>query len=398
MAYIDADTAEAALERATSQGAAAEANARPRYVDLVAVRPIYYSFDDGHAYVAHGSDMGQVIADVVDLLPHSRGGVASATLEIGDDDGPAEPVGTIYLPGQISPYDRGFIFEIDAPALVPREWRSTEWVERQIAGKVVTTTPVAAWFIRDAQRPADVPEQTFRERMMASPVREEKREGYVLPVMSLEESQAARTAALDLGPAAKTADDEPTSRTRFELLELNGRRRGVRANPSPDDRAAAVEKYEEFHRFKPKKIGDFGPGFSIPKVVYEGGKAKWVTYRSDKVDPSTLKKPKSPIDYIHEHDAGVVCYLAAQGLHATKKVAVPEEFRDIGALVRLGTNLGFCFVDADGEEIEAVSQAPMPELYSTPDGKCLFVVQSKRSVIAMEWGGALGVFARGIDG
>jgi hypothetical protein len=50
----------------------------------------------------------------------------------------------------------------------------------------------------------------------------------------------------------------------------------------------------------------------------------------------------------------------------------------------------------DGREAEG--RAPLPDLCCTPDGKCLLVVQGKRKVLAMMWGGALGVFARGIDG
>lgn len=160
------------------------------------------------------------------------------------------------------------------------------------------------------------------------------------------------------------------------------------------DKEAAAEKYEEFHRYPPKKIGEFASGFSIPKTVVTGGKALWITYRSGKVDPATLRKPRSPVDYIHEFNAGVVAYLATG---TGKRVSVPREVRDVEALTKLGTNLGFCFEDGD-EEVEAVSTRPMPELYATPDGKCLLVVQDKRRVIAMFWGGALGVFARGIDG
>ena len=161
------------------------------------------------------------------------------------------------------------------------------------------------------------------------------------------------------------------------------------------DKEAAAEKYEEFHRYPPTKIGEFADGFSIPKSVVVGGKALWITYRSGKVDPATLRKPRSPVDYIHEFNAGVVAYLASG---KGKRADVPGKFREVAALTKLGENLGFCFEDGDEAEVEAVSTRPMPELYATPDGKCLIVVQDKRRVIAMFWGGALGVFARGIDG
>jgi hypothetical protein len=154
--------------------------------------------------------------------------------------------------------------------------------------------------------------------------------------------------------------------------------------------AEALEKYEEFHRHAPKRVGEFSPRLRIPSELRRAGAAKWVTYRSDKVDPDTLRRPRHPVDYIHEHNAGVVTYLADGDGAVTK---VPEKWRSADALVRLGTCLGFAFDDD-----EASSTTPMPDLYCTPDGKCLLVIQSRETVIAMMWGGALGVFARGIDG
>jgi hypothetical protein len=164
------------------------------------------------------------------------------------------------------------------------------------------------------------------------------------------------------------------------------------------DKTAAEAKFTEFHRFPPRKLGEFADGFAIPRIVYHAGAGRWVTYRSDKTDPETLKKPRAPINYIHEHNAGVGYYLSSPTEHTTKRCDVPERFIEVDALALLGINLGYCFVTDDGEEIEAVSTKPKPELYATPDGKCLLVVQSKKKVLAMAWGGALGVFARGIDG
>jgi hypothetical protein len=163
---------------------------------------------------------------------------------------------------------------------------------------------------------------------------------------------------------------------------------------NPDDLAAARDKYKEFHRYDPKDVGEFPSSFTIPKRMLLAGKGKWVTYRSSKIDPSTLEKPRRPIDYIHEHDAGVMTYINDDDADTD----VPDKFRDVTALVKLGECLGFCVIDGDGEEVEAEGTSPLPELYTTPDGKCLFVIQGKREVLAMTWGGALGVFARGIDG
>jgi hypothetical protein len=156
----------------------------------------------------------------------------------------------------------------------------------------------------------------------------------------------------------------------------------------------AVAKYKEFHRYDPRQIGEFPASFRIPARVLRAGPAKFVTYRSGKVDPETLKKPRHPVNYIHEHDAGVMCYLTSgDGV----EVDVPRKFIDVEALTRLGYCLGFCF-EEEGEKCEVEGRDPLPDLYATPDGKCLLVIQSRKTVLAMMWGGALGVFARGIDG
>lgn len=168
-----------------------------------------------------------------------------------------------------------------------------------------------------------------------------------------------------------------------------------RQNPSaPSD---AVEKYREFHRFDPKKIVAC-PDLEIPARVRRAGKAKWVTYRSSKIDPGTMERPRGTFDYIHEHDAGVETFLVDR----ESDTEVPREFQldpstDPG-LVVLGKCLGFCFEDTHGNVREAQGTKPLPDLCCTPDGKCLIVVQSGKQVLAMMWGGALGVFARGIDG
>lgn len=166
---------------------------------------------------------------------------------------------------------------------------------------------------------------------------------------------------------------------------------GERANPEiyQEDVDAAVSKYAEFHRFDPKKLEEIAD-LKIPTKVKKLGAARDVLYRSAKVDPATLRKPKRAVDYVHEFAAGVVAY-AADGSGDSE---VPPSFAKVTAVVFLGKCLGFAL--RDGTEAEGV--APLPDLCCTPDGKCLFVIQDKKKVLHLFWGGALGVFARGIDG
>jgi hypothetical protein len=162
-------------------------------------------------------------------------------------------------------------------------------------------------------------------------------------------------------------------------------------NPAPyqEDVDAAVDKFKEFHRYDPKKLQEVAR-LQIPLRVKKLGPCKYVLYRSGKVDPATMKKPSKPVDYIHEHDAGVIAYSATPEADTD----VPAAFHETTALVYLGKCLGFAV--KDGPEAEATE--PLPDLCCTPDGKCLLVVQNRKKVLAMMWGGALGVFARGIDG
>jgi hypothetical protein len=157
----------------------------------------------------------------------------------------------------------------------------------------------------------------------------------------------------------------------------------------------AIGIYEGFHRFAPKKIGEFHPAFKIPSRANRQGPSVDVLYRSDKVDPETLKKPRRAQDYIHEHDSkGVHTYLPRG---PGQLVEVPDWICDARILSRLGHCLGFKF-KRDGELITAEARAPLPELYTTPNGRALLVVQSKRDVLALVWGGKLDVEPRGIVG
>lgn len=221
----------------------------------------------------------------------------------------------------------------------------------------------------------------------------------LVPKPLLETASASpRTVELEYGPLRSGKRDRSTvyvqlgdvddTEHRFAMMELNGRRR----NPSPiaqEDVDAARDKYKQFHRYDPRRVEEIGE-LEIPRRVRYLGDAKYVLYRSSKVDPATLKKPRAAVDYIHEFSAGVCAY-ACDGSADTD---VPRECHEATALVSLGKCLGFALKDGT----EAKGQAPLPDLCCTPDGKCLLVVQSKKTVLAMMWGGALGVFARGIDG
>lgn len=172
-----------------------------------------------------------------------------------------------------------------------------------------------------------------------------------------------------------------------------------RTNPPPTApvtvQNAASELYEAFHRYPPRKVGEFSSSFAIPTHVFKKGRSVDVLYRSSKVDPETLKKPRRPVDYIHEHEPGVSTYMPNG---PGERVDVPGWLRDTDALVLIGTCLGFKFEDSEGKIVEVEGRSPMPELYSTVNGKALIVVDGKRTLLALMWGGKLNVEPRGIVG
>lgn len=168
-----------------------------------------------------------------------------------------------------------------------------------------------------------------------------------------------------------------------------------RRSPETD---LAVEKYVEFHRYEPRDVGRFDESMSIPDQVACIGPATHVLYRSGKTDPATLRLPKAPRNYIHDHDAGVFCYVPVDDAPEAPVERVPAWIREVKALTLLGKCLGFRYRDEDGRTANVDGVKPLPELYCTPDGRCLLVIQDKSEVLAMMWGGVLGVEARGIVG
>jgi len=165
-----------------------------------------------------------------------------------------------------------------------------------------------------------------------------------------------------------------------------------RKAPKARDEGNAVAKYREFNSFDPKELV-YKPGFKIPTRVALLGDAAWVKYRSRKVIPDNGVKPRGWVYYIHDHSPG--CFTYAPSSHGD--VEVPSFIVKADALTLLGECVGFGWKNDEGEG-EGVARAPYPDLYTTPCGHALLVIQGKREVLAMSWGGRLGVEDRGIVG
>jgi hypothetical protein len=158
----------------------------------------------------------------------------------------------------------------------------------------------------------------------------------------------------------------------------------------------AERLFETFHQFEPTEIGEFARGFSIPREALYVGEAKTMFYSSDKLNPTT-GEDEGWINYFHEHEGGVRMYVLDEE-HDGEWRKVPAWIRDAKALVRLGDCDGFEYEDFEGSSVRAESTGRKPEWYTTPSGKALLVVQDKRKVLALAWGGSLHVEWRGVVG
>lgn len=158
----------------------------------------------------------------------------------------------------------------------------------------------------------------------------------------------------------------------------------------------ALKQYEDFHKYDAKNVGEFPSSFSIPESALLAGRAEHVLYRSSKYDPVTYEKPKKPIDYIHEHKDGVKVYRCDRGFNGPERT-VPKYICEAEVLVKLGKCLGFAYEDENGDIVEAECTGNI-DLYAIPSGKALLVIENKKKVLALIWGGKLRVEPRGIVG
>jgi hypothetical protein len=160
-------------------------------------------------------------------------------------------------------------------------------------------------------------------------------------------------------------------------------------------RRKAEKLFEEFHQFEPVDVGNFHRSFRIPHQANYVGEAKKMFYASDKLNPET-SEDEGWIHYFHDHMGGVRLYLI--GDVGGEIRPVPKWIYNTRALTRLGDCEGFEYIDFDDELVKAEGTNPLPEWYAVPSGKALLVVQGKRTVLAILWGGKLDVEERGVVG
>lgn len=168
------------------------------------------------------------------------------------------------------------------------------------------------------------------------------------------------------------------------------------AKTNPSAPTKAIRMFRRFHTRDWRGEGDFHRDLEIPEHVACLGDAKHVLYASDKLNPET-GEDEGWIEYIHEHSSGVHVYQPVPRASADLElVRVPAWIRNVDQFTWLGRCLGFQYKDERGRACDVKGTQPLPELYAIPSGKALVVIQSKRKLLAMIWGGKLAVERRGI--
>jgi hypothetical protein len=154
----------------------------------------------------------------------------------------------------------------------------------------------------------------------------------------------------------------------------------------PSDLSSGVKKYLEFHALEAKDVGPLQLR-ALPERIYYAGKMKQTLYASAKWGNGTHS-------YYHDHEAHVKVYVPQRTAGTTARV-IPWRIAKVTTFVKLGRAIGLVYTDAATDEDMELG-GPGIELYCIPSGKALLLIQEKRTLVAMIWGGKLAVEARGI--
>ncbi len=174
-------------------------------------------------------------------------------------------------------------------------------------------------------------------------------------------------------------------------------RGGKVRNPAGDAHARkAAAMFSRFHTRDWRAEGAFHPSMIIPAELCCLGDALNTDYQSDKLHPAS-GEDEGWIDYTHKHDAGVRIYAPVTSRRPGNDdcVRTPAWIKGVVELTWLGKYLGGEYRARAGRQ-QIVGTEPLPELYTAPSGKALFIVQNKRSLLFVLWGGRLTVERRGI--
>lgn len=162
-----------------------------------------------------------------------------------------------------------------------------------------------------------------------------------------------------------------------------------RKTARPPGVSQAAETFEGFNEYEAKGAYRFAKEIVVPDRIPIAGPCKWVTYKSDKWNDGTH-------DYIHTITSYPRVKCGLLGYDYPTKI-VPAKVRDVTTVTQIGLRaLGFAF-ERDGEEFEAKLPTGT-EWFWSQTGRSLYLIQKKRKLVAVIWGGELNIEPRGIVG
>lgn len=190
-------------------------------------------------------------------------------------------------------------------------------------------------------------------------------------------------------------DGAPAAEYVVRALHLTSDR--TRENPMPKPPTRAIAAFRRFHSRDWRGEGDFHADFDIPAQMTCAGHMLDTAYESDKLNPST-GEDEGWIAYNHKHDKNVMIAVPTRRSDQ-HMVAVPDWIRRETELVWLGTCLELKYQELEtGRTAMLEGTNPKPDIFFTPKAgrAALLVVQSKRRLMAIIWGGKMQVQRRGI--
>jgi len=158
----------------------------------------------------------------------------------------------------------------------------------------------------------------------------------------------------------------------------------------PNDLRPAVEVFEKFNDFDLGDIREFSASLKIPKTVEVVGKATEVFYRSKKWNDGSH-------GYYHKIESYPRVRIGVTQRGTGRVTNLPQRILKTETLTQIGErSLGYAYEDVDGEEY--VVNPPRSAWYWSVRGKALLLIQDKRKLLAVVWGGDLDVRPEGIIG
>lgn len=159
-------------------------------------------------------------------------------------------------------------------------------------------------------------------------------------------------------------------------------------NALPPGFRRAVRLFEDFHQYEPKDARPLPASVVVPEFVELVGACTYVTYRSDKWNDGTH-------DYVHDIESFPRVKVGKVSRGGTYRL--PARISDAATLVALNKRaLGFGYEEQSGELVDATARNC--QWFWHPGGKALLLIQDRKRLKVVIWGGKLDWKPQGLVG